>query len=1106
MEHVICKARRIRARVLCRLSFFICSNFMTSFHSSKLRPIGVFLAAAMTAAPHTKRKRHPSRLGASLAIALLWLAGSLQSASAAAPANDDFAAPTVIGSTLPKTVTGSNVDATLEAGEPDPSLAETTTSSVWFDWTSTVNGVVRVDTLGSDFDTRLVVWTGSSLATLSEIAANNRGPRGIQSLLHFTATAGTTYHIAVYGDNTNFAEGDISLNIQTTGTISGTVTDASGNPLEGGYVQAYKYIEGQYGYWGGTAEEVYTAADGTYTLSNLPSGTYRVGFEDYTFYTHLKEFYNGQGDVNDAADVTVVPFNNTPNIDASMEVGGTISGTVTVEQGGAPLQFVRVKLYTYHAPNDLWIESVYREEYTAADGTYSIPQLQSGTYRVGFFDENGRSYLEQFFPGADDAESGTDVTVTVPNETANIDAAMVIESTISGTVTEAGSGTPLAGIHVSPQKKNNSGEWISLSGVFGYTEADGTYSIGKIKGGTYRVLFHDQDNNIYIDQYYDGKDTPDSATDVVVAPPADRTNIDAVMEVGGSISGTVTAGGQGGPLAGVLVSANRDVGLGYLSQFASDTTAADGTYTLSGLASADYKVGFYTVTSQPDYSGGFYNGSSNNPAGDDVTVSAPNETAGIDAALAPKPGSISGTVTAEQGGALLEGVQVSANRDIGQGLSEFSTATTAADGTYTLYGLDSGDYKVFFSSGNFSDQWYDASSNNPTGVDVTVSAPDGRTGINAALKSGIYQWDPVSGAEWYNLYILKDGALWRTFWVEAGDGSAWTPEGNLPSGDYKWWVRSWTEAEGNGDWLEQVEFAYAKVELLSPEGAISETRPLFEWTQSSHARAVNTAPGYYKLYIQRDGELWKDLWITGSTTTTWQQPSEDGAMPPGNYKFWVAPWNQADGQGIWSESMEFALGLPELIGPDGPVTEGAWTPEFTWTESPSADWYRLYIARNGEAFKSVWIEGSASTTHQEIEEMPAGEYEFWVNPWSESGGFGPWVGPMEFSIGMPVPLTPTGVQAGGETQPLFTWTGSSKNEWYQIYLERNGAYAADPWLTSNEVVNESWDISVPNPNSSPANLILELSSGEYKWWIRAYSAAGGTGSWIEGPVFTIPEV
>lgn len=207
---------------------------------------------------------------------------------------------------------------------------------------------------------------------------------------------------------------------------------------------------------------------------------------------------------------------------------------------------------------------------------------------------------------------------------------------------------------------------------------------------------------------------------------------------------------------------------------------------------------------------------------------------------------------------------------------------------------------------------------------------------------------------------------------------------------------------------------------------------------------------WYNVYIQKDGRLWHSFWVEAAEGT-------------------------------------------------------AWTPEFSWTESESADWYQLYIQRNGALFKAIWLEGSATTLHEETAEMPTGEYKYWVNPWSFSGGFGPWVGPKEFSIGIPVPLTPGGLQTSGVTQPVFTWTGSAKNEWYQIYLQRNGVKAADPWLPSNGVVNETWDMSVANPDTIPANLTLELTGGEYRWWIRGYNAADGIGGWVEGPAFTIRE-
>jgi len=65
------------------------------------------------------------------------------------PANDNFAqAPTLSGTNL--TTTGYNVNATAEAGEPNPTQ-QAAGQSVWWTWTAPANGAVTLDTLGSSF-------------------------------------------------------------------------------------------------------------------------------------------------------------------------------------------------------------------------------------------------------------------------------------------------------------------------------------------------------------------------------------------------------------------------------------------------------------------------------------------------------------------------------------------------------------------------------------------------------------------------------------------------------------------------------------------------------------------------------------------------------------------------------------------------------------------------------------------------------------------------------------------------------------------------------------------------------------------------------------------
>ncbi len=60
----------------------------------------------------------------------------------------------------------------------------------------------------------LGVYTGSSVSTLSQVAANDDAnyPYTLTSALSFTAQAGTTYHFRI--DGYNAAQGSIVLNLR----------------------------------------------------------------------------------------------------------------------------------------------------------------------------------------------------------------------------------------------------------------------------------------------------------------------------------------------------------------------------------------------------------------------------------------------------------------------------------------------------------------------------------------------------------------------------------------------------------------------------------------------------------------------------------------------------------------------------------------------------------------------------------------------------------------------------------------------------------------------------------------------------------------------------
>lgn len=133
------------------------------------------------------------------------------------PANDNFAnAQGVSGCT--GSVTGTNIGATSEAGEPSHDPPDTSSLSpshtVWYQWQAPSSGSVTITTDGSDFDTILAVYTGSSFSSpLTQLAFNddvNTQGGILTSSVPFSATAGTVYKIAVdgWGGDT----GNIKLN------------------------------------------------------------------------------------------------------------------------------------------------------------------------------------------------------------------------------------------------------------------------------------------------------------------------------------------------------------------------------------------------------------------------------------------------------------------------------------------------------------------------------------------------------------------------------------------------------------------------------------------------------------------------------------------------------------------------------------------------------------------------------------------------------------------------------------------------------------------------------------------------------------------------------
>jgi hypothetical protein len=320
---------------------------------------------------------------------------------------------------------------------------------------------------------------------------------------------------------------------------------------------------------------------------------------------------------------------------------------------------------------------------------------------------------------------------------------------ISGTVTDAATGAPVANMNVIAYN-------IDLSGtLFGVdTDASGNYTISGITPGQYFVFT----DNIsgggppYVNEVFDnipcplGCDAPEviDATFQTITAGAVIQNINFALEVGGSVSGTVTDV-TGKALPNVGVAAIRRFG-NSLVTLGADSTDASGAYTITGLPPGPV----YLLTTAQGLVNEIYDnipcmGSCNTTTattiGTAVTVTSGATTSGHDFALDPG-GTISGTIT-NAAGAALQNVSVQAFTRIGGANFFVSSAQTNASGVYTLRGLPTGNYFVFTNGGGVVNELYDnilcpltCNSIMASGVEVPVKLNEPTSGRDFALETG----------------------------------------------------------------------------------------------------------------------------------------------------------------------------------------------------------------------------------------------------------------------------------------------------------------------------------------------------------------------------------
>jgi hypothetical protein len=522
------------------------------------------------------------------------------------------------------------------------------------------------------------------------------------------------------------------------GRIAGTVTAPGGKPLKGICVEAELDSQSALNF---TA--TITGKGGRYRTRRVPAGRYLVGFFPGCGNrgNWLPQLYKDT--VTKPTFVRVRAGKTTTGINATMKLGGEISGTITTS-ARRDLRGICVDPIPTSLLSDVSNGGGFLLIGVGGPGgspaNYHVHSVPAGRYKMLFTPCSSPSpYATTWWHGAQSVTAARVLRVRPAQLVTGVNEAMPVGGVITGTVTDA-SAAPVKGICVSASLTQGADANIAIfaDGPPIATNAAGDYTIEGLSAGSYQVQFSTGCNNNgdYLD-----------ATSATLAVRLGRTypGIDTVLEPGATIAGTVRSAATGKPVAGicVVVWGGPDASSPYYYPGASLATRADGTYLVNNqVPPGTYYVGFSGgCGNKGSYAEAGYDSPNPNAPQPIVIATAGQAVTGIDAAIT-RGSVISGIITGSIG-KRLSGICVSAYAN---GL-DMGDATTAG-GRYQVTNLPPGQYQVGFGPGCGSKQQNNANRDLAEAYFAPSGLPGGPAFVSAAVGTtyAINGVDPEGGA------------------------------------------------------------------------------------------------------------------------------------------------------------------------------------------------------------------------------------------------------------------------------------------------------------------------------------------------------------------------
>ncbi len=537
---------------------------------------------------------------------------------------------------------------------------------------------------------------------------------------------------------------DFALN--QGGSISGFITDENGDPLVGASVYG--------GRNGSCCGDGYgnTGIDGSYTLTGLAPGDYRVFVEAFGY---PPKYYIDAFDPYAATEVSIADGQSVTDINVQMTPGGSIAGTI-MDSDGVPIEGAFVAAQSQFCCISFGAT-------TEPDGTYVIEGIAAGSYYVR---AAAPGFSTELWDNVFSYDAASIVNVTSANESSGIDFTLEPGGSISGLVTnDIGEGISGASVFVEPVPCCGTG--------YGYTSTDfnGFYTVSDLAPGDYVVR---ADATGFAGEYFDDTYDFGAATHVPVQLGTETPDINLELAEQARISGRVTDA-DGHPISNAYVAANSEVcctsgGYAY--------TDANGDYTIAGLAPGSYRV----YSEAFGFVGEYYDDVHDYYLATFVTVGAGEEATGIDFAL-DQAGAISGVVTNANGDPVA-GAYVFTEQDTCCG---YGDTYTDGNGAYTVVNLPPGAYYVRTTASGYAGEYFDNVYDSNAATLVAVTSGDTTPDIDFSLDiggsiSGVVRndnGDPISGAE-----VDASSVGCCAFGYAYADASGSYTILDLPPGDY----------------------------------------------------------------------------------------------------------------------------------------------------------------------------------------------------------------------------------------------------------------------------------------------------------------------------------